>query len=515
MPVRIGLGQRPSRAAEFPAAARGRTQVAAAASRIVARYSILLGKHGQYPFIAAISSANLPLEEEGTKMPDRVALYFDVDNLQIEAVKRGLPFQLSYIIDRIREEGVLAFARAYAEWSDARYVLRDFERYGFELTELPRQVRGKNTADIQIAVDALELALTPNAPDIIVLVSGDRDFVPVVQKLKRYGKRVVGIGIEGATSSVLQSLCDSFIFYDNLLPKSEINDTQSAPQADRTQAYVLMLRAVAALMRRGQYALGSATGTMMRQLDSTFDPERYGKTLKQLALEAQEAGYIRLIEHEGVDMRLEPLRDVSDVLSTDVDEAATILRFDTTEEALTSYRRMLAEKRVPLIPWAQRELLVRHLWDRLVAAPIGLSFSEMADILATLVRDRELDIPIQAIQKLLYTLNIAACFSTDGSAARYYQTRDFANDRFLSAVDIETAIEQMHQVYLKGFLLANPSTPLLAEAVALLLFDALGEEMLDRAKRAIEPVEQERRVPPSLEPHSITVKRRARHNSGQ
>ena len=192
-----------------------------------------------------------------------------------------------------------------------------------------------------------------------------------------------------------------------------------------------------------------------------------------------------------------------------------MLRFDTTEEALTSYRRMLAEKRVPLIPWAQRELLVRHLWERLAAAPIGLSFAEITNILVTFVRDRELDVPIQAIQKLLYTLNIAACFSADGSTGRYYQTPDFANDRFLSVVDVETAIEQMHQVYLKGFLLADPSTPLLAEAVALLLFDALGEEVLDRARRAIEPIEHERRVPPSWEPHSVIVNRGARHSSGQ
>ncbi len=435
-------------------------------------------------------------------MTERLALFFDVDNLEIEALKRGIPFQIGLIVDRIREEGVLAFARAYADWSNSRYALRDFDRFGFELAELPRQFRGKNTADIQIAVDALELALAPNAPDTTVLVSGDRDFVPLVQKLKRYGKRVIGIGISGASSHVLQSVCDSFVFYDDLVPVEETDeDNGDGPrELDLSDVYALMLRAVTALDRRQVPISGTAVGFMMRQLEPTFAPDRYGVTLRQLAIAAQDRGFVRVVDIDGTEFRLESARELSSLQRADWAEESNVLRFNTADDALASYRLMLAQKRVPLIPWPQRKALIKHLWSRLAIAPEGTSFAEMAHLLATYCDERDLNVPTQAIQKLIYTLNIGACFSMDRKVGRYSANPHMTLDRFFAAVDdSETVVDVANQVYLKGLLRSDPQTPFIPDAVALLLFDESNEGALENARRLIGFIETERRGPPSFE----------------
>jgi uncharacterized LabA/DUF88 family protein len=125
----------------------------------------------------------------------RVAIFLDAENLIIEAQKAGLPIEIKLIVDRVREEGLLNYAKAYADWTDSHTLpyTGDFYNNVFELTQLNSRY-GKNTGDIQLVVDALEMALLPGSPEIFVIVAGDRDFVPLVQKLKRYGKRVIGIG---------------------------------------------------------------------------------------------------------------------------------------------------------------------------------------------------------------------------------------------------------------------------------------------------------------------------------
>ena len=141
----------------------------------------------------------------GVPQLSRVALMIDAENLMIEMQKAGLPFRLRAIIDRVREEGNLVLARAYADWTTGsmRGFVRDFQTLAIEMEQLCSGATQKNTADIQLAVDTMELTLQPLAPDIFVIVAGDRDFVPLVQKLKRYGKQVIGIGTDATGSTVM------------------------------------------------------------------------------------------------------------------------------------------------------------------------------------------------------------------------------------------------------------------------------------------------------------------------
>jgi hypothetical protein len=130
--------------------------------------------------------------------------------------------------------------------------------------------------------------------------------VPLVQKLKRYGTRVLGIGVEGGVSSVLVQACDSFVYYDDLLPDTEEPVAAAPPPVDMNAAYSLMRRAADAIVREGRQPVGALVLSMMRQLDPSFDLVRFRTTLKELAAGAHESGHVRVVEQPGTDLLLVP-----------------------------------------------------------------------------------------------------------------------------------------------------------------------------------------------------------------
>ena len=230
-------------------------------------------------------------EDLQRSLSSRVALFVDVDNVLILAQNSGLPFHLHLIIDRVRQQGTIMSSKAYADWTASllRPVLGDFRANAIELVQLPTSTSSKehkNTADIQLTVDALEMVFSPVRPETIVIVGGDRDYVPLVQKLKRYGVFVMGIGVEAGVSSVLVEACDSFVYYDDLVPPApeELEEVvEPATVPDPAAAYSLMRRAVDALHREGRTPTGASVHSMMKQLDSAFDLGRYKTNLKTLA----------------------------------------------------------------------------------------------------------------------------------------------------------------------------------------------------------------------------------------
>lgn len=425
----------------------------------------------------------------------RVALFIDVDNLWLSAQNAGLPFQLGALVEGARRQGTVAFARAYADWSVNRRLVSEFHRHAIEMIELATGVGNKNTADIQLALDALEIVLGTHAPDTVVIVSGDRDFVPLVQKLRRYGVRVVGVGIEGAISGVLQRACDEFIAYDALLPPEP---APAAPGVEAreslTQAYALLARAARLAAEHGAVVTASMALQLMQELDPTFSLERFGLSLDNLVVGAEAAGWVRSERASGGQVTLVPARSVIDV----ADQLAALtpggdLRFDTPADAADAYRAILVQKRVPLVRWEQRQQLVRELWQEFaIAGERGLSFAMMAEVLKTIARSKGFNVPLQALQKLAYTLNIAQCLSRDGRTPEFVREPDMLNDYFRPVVDFDKALEQMNRTYLRGILIERPSTTLVPEAVARLLFDSADDEAVDRAQRLIDDVQRGR-----------------------
>ncbi len=340
----------------------------------------------------------------------RVAAFIDVDNLVICAQNSGLPFNLKLILQRVRQEGLLMSARAYADWTSntLRPFIADFRSLAVELIELSTMISAsehKNTADMQLAVDALEMALSPYKPVVIVIVGGDRDYVPLVQKLKRYGVRVVGIGVRVGVSRILAQACDSFVFYDDLLPPDE-EDLAPPAEPDQSSAFTLMRTAIDALDSSGKPATGAAVKQMMQQLDPTFDLARY-KSLKELATEAQRLGFVKVHAQPGTDMLLSA--GVQRPVSKGRTRTERDYDFSSAGAAAASYRAILQEARIPLLSRAVRNRLIEMLEAEIAASDDrALSMDQMRD-LAT--QDGH---AFLAVQKFLYTMNLGECFLPSG-----------------------------------------------------------------------------------------------------
>lgn len=429
-------------------------------------------------------------QDNGLGSTNRVALFIDVDNVYILAQNSGLPFRLSLIIDRVREHGRIMSARAYADWTDDRIepIRGDFRDNAIELVELltsRASKEHKNTADIQLAVDALEMVFSPVRPDIVVIVGGDRDYVPLVQKLKRYGVHVIGIGVEAGVSGVLSEVCDSFIFYDDMVPpppeEEELASPISLPQP--VEAFALMRRAIEAIDSKGRTPSGASVHEMMKLLSPAFNLERYKHTFKALAQAAQDAGYVALTELPGSDFTLATTSfNVAPDISSNV---PTRGEYDLSTRAARakSYGGILRERRIPLMPWNSRKEFLRILWERLgKMGSYGMTLNAMRTLLLDHSRAKGFQVSHPMIQKFLYTLNFARCFSTFESAASGY-TISIPGDLDVPLypfVDVDEATNLVHREYIK----------ILADRVELLdpnaVFDLLyGEKVSDAEERRI------------------------------
>jgi uncharacterized LabA/DUF88 family protein len=151
---------------------------------------------------------------------ERIALFLDYENLAIGAREhlRGQGFDLRPVLDALAERGRVIARKAYADWSYFDEDRRMLTRSHVELIEIPQRMGAsrKNSADIKLAVDALEMAFERGYVTTFVICTGDSDFTPLVHKLRELNKAVIGVGIKDSTSALLPPACDEFLFYDAL-----------------------------------------------------------------------------------------------------------------------------------------------------------------------------------------------------------------------------------------------------------------------------------------------------------
>ena len=148
-----------------------------------------------------------------------IAVFVDFENLAIGVrdMKAAGKFQIQLILKRLLEKGRIVYKRAYCDWSNYRDAVREFHAQGIELIDIPQtKMSGKNSADIRMVVDAMDLCYAKQHIDMFALISGDSDFSPLVSKLKENNRRVLGCGVKSSTSDLLIANCDEFIYYDDL-----------------------------------------------------------------------------------------------------------------------------------------------------------------------------------------------------------------------------------------------------------------------------------------------------------
>jgi uncharacterized protein (TIGR00288 family) len=148
-----------------------------------------------------------------------IAVFCDFENVAIGVKESNAPdFRIRPVLERLLLKGSIVVKKAYCDWDRYKEYKRDMHEAAFELIEIPHvRQSGKNSADIRMVVDALDLCYTKTHIDAFVIISGDSDFSPLISKLKENGKSVIGIGVRGSASSLLIGNCDEFIFYEDLV----------------------------------------------------------------------------------------------------------------------------------------------------------------------------------------------------------------------------------------------------------------------------------------------------------
>ena len=217
----------------------------------------------------------------------KIAVFVDFDNIEI-GVKSTLNrhFDIAAVLEAIKERGEIVTKIAYGDWKRAGEYGRAMGQHAIQMVQRNLTPGGdKNGADINLALDALEMAFTRNHINAFVIVGGDSDFITLVEKLKEYDKKVIVVGGRAFTSSILQKNCHEFIAYENLIRTPQPTRRQSGrttrPATGETpleKALPLMKRALKILSdREVSPQLGLLKSTLL-QLDSTFSEKDYGGT---------------------------------------------------------------------------------------------------------------------------------------------------------------------------------------------------------------------------------------------
>src|SRR6266850_323882 len=148
-----------------------------------------------------------------------LALFCDFENIALGVRDaRYEKFDITRILERLLLKGSIVVKKAYCDWDRYKEFKPSMHHAGFELIEIPHvKQSGKNSADIRMVVDALDLSYTKTHVDTFVVISGDSDFSPLVSKLRENNKAVIGVGVKNSTSELLIANCDEFIYYDDLV----------------------------------------------------------------------------------------------------------------------------------------------------------------------------------------------------------------------------------------------------------------------------------------------------------
>jgi uncharacterized protein (TIGR00288 family) len=167
-----------------------------------------------------------------------MAVFLDLENIALGARDANYPsFDIQKVLERLLLKGHIVVKKAYCDFDRYKDFKRGLHEAAFELIEIPHvRQSGKNSADIRMVVDALDLCYTKGHVDTFVILSGDSDFSPLVSKLRENAKTVIGVGVKNSTSDLFLNNCDEFIYYDDLVRKEPSKRRRSATAASRAPA---------------------------------------------------------------------------------------------------------------------------------------------------------------------------------------------------------------------------------------------------------------------------------------
>jgi uncharacterized protein (TIGR00288 family) len=228
----------------------------------------------------------------------RLSLFIDFENIALGVRDAQYKkFDIHLVLQRLIEKGRIVFKKAYADWTRYSEYKREFHEAAIELIDIPqRNYSAKNSADIRMVVDAMDLVASKGHITTFVICSGDSDFSPLVSKLKENDKSVIGVGVKNSTSNLLISNCDEFIFYEDL-----VRETRTLPSIDnlpkkKQEVFRLLLDSIQALRRENYDVIwGSMVKQTMQRKQPYFNESYYGyKSFSELLEDAERHGILSM-----------------------------------------------------------------------------------------------------------------------------------------------------------------------------------------------------------------------------
>jgi len=230
-----------------------------------------------------------------------IAVFIDFENLAIGVRQMGAgKFQISLVLKRLLEKGRIVYKRAYCDWSNYQDAMHEFHAQGVEMIDIPQtKMSGKNSADIRMVVDALDLCYSKDHIDVFALISGDSDFSPLVSKLKENDKRVIGCGVKVSTSDLLIANCDEFLYYDDLIRTAQkataTKKKKSQKEDKKEEAFDRVMEVLQSIEQDYDPLWGSTLKQAIRRVYPGFSEGYYGySSFSNLLEDLQQKGLIQV-----------------------------------------------------------------------------------------------------------------------------------------------------------------------------------------------------------------------------
>jgi uncharacterized protein (TIGR00288 family) len=243
-----------------------------------------------------------------------MALFCDFENVALGVQDAKYEkFDINRVLERLLLKGSIVVKKAYCDWQRYKEFKAGMHGASFELIEIPHvRQSGKNSADIRMVVDALDLCYTKGHVDTFVIISGDSDFSPLVSKLRENAKVVIGVGVKNSTSDLLIANCDEFIYYDDLVREEETKRRASKKRKEsgatpaggekQNEAFDLVIETLQALIAErgeGERIWGSMIKQALKRRNPGFNESYYGfRAFSDLLEEAEKRKLITLERDE-------------------------------------------------------------------------------------------------------------------------------------------------------------------------------------------------------------------------
>ena len=232
-----------------------------------------------------------------TQSDATMAVFVDLENLALGARDAKYPsFDVEKVLERLLLKGHIVVKKAYCDFERYKDFKRGLHEANFELIEIPHvRQSGKNSADIRMVVDALDLCYTKGHVDTFVILSGDSDFSPLVSKLRENAKTVIGVGVKNSTSDLFINNCDEFIYYDDLVRKEHHKSRRrvaAAPRAPSAPASTTSTASPASAAAPSTLLPPAASNALLPAAAETTPPEIKGPPVQdalELILDTLEA----------------------------------------------------------------------------------------------------------------------------------------------------------------------------------------------------------------------------------